>query len=317
MKAIICTKYGAPDVLELAEIAKPTPDANEIQVRIRATAVSSGDVRLRAANPFLIRLFFGFSKPKNPVLGFVLSGEITAIGEDVKRFEVGEQVFATAGMKMGAYAEYVCLGEDGVISIKPENMSHEEAAAVPFGGNTALHFLRKGGISGGQKVLIYGASGAIGTAAVQLAAHFGAHVTAVCSGANVNLVKSLGADVVIDYQSEDFTTRGDRYDMIFDTVGKSNFSRSLKTLTKDGRYVMAAAGPAHMLQGFWASMTSRKKVISGVMKETAEELQFFRTLIEKGEFVSIIDRSYPLENIVEAHAYVDKGHKKGNVVITV
>lgn len=317
MKAIICTRYGAPDVLELAEIAKPTPDANEIQVRIRATAVSSGDVRLRAANPFLIRLFFGFFRPKRPVLGFVLSGEITTVGRDVKKFEIGEQVFATTGIKMGAYAEYVCLSEDGIIGIKPENMSHEEAASVPFGGNTALYFLRKGGISGGQKVLIYGASGAIGTVAVQLAVHFGAHVTAVCSGANANLVKSLGADVVIDYLSEDFTKRTDTYDMIFDTVGKSDYGSSVKRVKPSGAYVFAAAGPAQMLRGMWTSMTSRKKVISGVMKETAEDQVFFRELIEAGEFVSIIDRSYPLEKIVEAHAYVDKGHKKGNVVITV
>lgn len=317
MKAIICTKYGAPDVLELAEIAKPTPDANEIQVRIRATAVSSGDVRLRKADPFLIRLFFGFSKPKNPVLGFVLSGEITDVGRDVKRFEIGEQVFATTGMKMGAYAEYACLPEDGVIGLKPENLTHEEAASIPFGGNTALHFLRKGGIAAGQDVLIYGASGAIGTAAVQLAKYFGARVTAVCSGANADLVKSLGADVVIDYKTQDFTTLGHTYDMIFDTVGKSDYAKSVKTIKKGGVYIFADASPGVMLQGLRTNLMSGRKMIGGVMKETADEQQFFRELIEAGDFVPVIDRSFPLERIVEAHTYVDKGHKKGNVVITV
>lgn len=317
MKAVIITAYGAPEVLQLGEIAKPEPQDNEVLVKIHATAASSGDVRLRKADPFIIRLFFGLRKPKTPVLGYVLSGEIEAVGKDVKRFKIGDEIYAATCMTMGAYAEYISLPEDGVIAIKPSNMTYEEAAAVPFGGNTALYFLRKANIRRGQNVLIYGASGAIGTAAVQLAKHFGAHVTTVCSGANLELMKTLGADETIDYTKEDFTKNGKTYDVIFDTVGKSSFSKGIKSLTKNGTYLMSAAGLKEMRQGLCVSLTSRRKVISGVMSETGEDLVFFRELIEAGKFKSVIDRSYPLEQIVQAHAYVDKGHKKGNVVITV
>jgi len=220
-------------------------------------------------------------------------------------------------MTMGAYAEYISLPEDGVIAIKPANMNYEEAAAIPFGGNTALYFLRKANIQTGQNVLIYGASGAIGTAAIQLAKNIGAHVTAVCSGANLALMKTLGADEVIDYTKEDFTENGKTYDIIFETVGKSSFSSGVKSLTKTGTYLMASAGLKEMRQGLCASLTSGRKVISGVMSETAEDLDFFRELIESEKFKAVIDRSYPLEQMVQAHAYVDKGHKVGNVVITV
>lgn len=316
MKAIICTKYGSPEVLQLREVEKPIPKDNEILIKIKATAVNSGDYRIRKADPFAVRFFFGLTKPKN-ILGGVLSGEVESIGKDVKRFKVGDEVFGSIGMSFGAYAEYKCLPENATLAIKPNSFSHEEAAVIPFGGNTALFFIKKAKISKGQKVLIYGASGAVGTAAIQLAKVFGAHVTGVCSGANIDLVKSLGADTVIDYTKEDFTRNGMAYDVIFDTVNKISFSQYLKALTEKGVLILASAGISEMLQGLWISMTSGRKVITGVISENTEDMIFIKQLMEEGKIKSVLDRTYNLEQIAEAHTYVEEGHKKGNVAIKV
>ena len=315
MKAIVYTKYGPPEVLQIKEVEKPTPKDKEILIRVKATAVNSADWRLRKAEPFAVRLFFGLMKPKKNILGVVLSGEIEAIGKDVKLFKVGDQVFGTTGMSLGAYAEYKCLPENAVLAFKPNNITHTEAAVIPFGGTTALHFLRKANIKSGQKVLINGASGAVGTAAIQLAKYFGANVTGVCSTANIDLVKSLGADKVIDYTKEDFTKNGETYDVIFDTVNKISFSHSLRSLNKSGVLILGAAGVPEMFQGLWTSMTSTKKVITGVISEKAEDMFFLKGLIDADKMKPVIDRTYSLEQTGVAHAYVEKGHKKGNVAI--
>jgi len=317
MKAAVYTQYGLPEVLQRKEVATPVPKENEILVRIKATAVNSGDVRLRKADPFAVRFFFGLLKPKINILGSVFSGEVERVGKHVKRFKAGDQVFGHTDMRFGAYAEYICLPEDGSLALKPLGISHNEAAAIPFGGVTALHFIKKAMIKANQKVLIVGASGAVGSAAVQLAKSYGAIVTGVCSTSNIDLVKSIGADKVIDYAKEDFTRNGEVYDLVFDAVNTVSVSRTLKSLTKNGTMILSAAGMTEMLQGLWISMTSSKTVMTGVISHTAADIIFLKELIESGKFKPVIDRTYPLEEIAEAHAYAETGRKKGNIIINI
>jgi NADPH:quinone reductase-like Zn-dependent oxidoreductase len=305
VKAIVCTRYGPPEVLQLQEVGKPTPKKSELCIRIFATAVTSSDcytrgLRLSFAYRILARLALGLTKPRQPILGMVLAGEVDSVGRDVRSFKLGDQVFGLDRFRFGTYAEYVCWPEDSVLTMKPANLTHEEAAAIPYGGLLALHNLKKADIRRGQRVLVYGASGAVGTSAVQLARYFGAQVTGVCSTANLELVKSLGATDVVDYTKEDFTNAGERYDVIFDAIGKR---RSSKAFANYGR-----------------ALTPSGKCMSvddGTPKMLVQDLTLLAQLAEAGEIRPVIDRCYPLEQMVEAHRYVDQGHKRGNVVVTV
>ncbi len=320
MKAIICTEYGTAAGMQLREIETPIPGENEVLIKIYATTVTSADVRIRKADPFPVRFFYGLFKPKaNAILGADLAGKVEAVGNKVTQFKPGDLVFAGAGIALGANAEYLCMNETDAIAIKPKNMTYEEAASIPFGATASLIFLRdKGNIQSGQKILIYGASGALGTAAVQLGKAFGAEVTGVCSTANLDLVKSLGADHVIDYTKEDFPNHRNTYDIVFDTVGKSLFSSCLSVLKPNGIYLRAVHfDPISILRGFWSSITSSKKVVGGTAIESQENLIFLKELIEAGKLKSVIDRTYPFEQTAAAHRYVEQGHKKGNVVLTI
>jgi len=309
MKAIICTKYGPPEVLQIKDVEKPFPKDNEVLIKVNATTVHIGDTKVRRLEPGLgpfrdfffkplMRIMVGFKGPRKKILGMELAGDIEAVGKSVTKFKIGDPVFASTEFKFGAYAQYCCMSEDGVLAIKPTNMTYDESAPVSNGGITALVHLRKANIKKGQKVLIYGASGSVGTYAIQIAKYYGAEVTAVCSTANIDLVMSLGADKVIDYTQQDFTQSSDTYDIVYDAVAKIPSSKRKKSLINSGIYKSAHD-------------------VSGNIKLKVDDLIFLKELCEAGKLKSVIDRVYPMEEIVEAHRYVDKGHKKGNVVITV
>jgi NADPH:quinone reductase-like Zn-dependent oxidoreductase len=305
MRAVICTRYGPPEVLQLEELETPTPQKNEVRIRICATAVTSSDCYVRGLNlsfvyRLMARLALGWTAPRRNVLGMVLSGEVDAVGPEVRAFEAGDGVFGFNRHRFGTYAEYVCWPEDGLLATRPANLSDEEAASIPYGGLLALAYLRRAGVQAGQRVLVYGASGAVGTSAVQLARHFGAEVTGVCSTANLALVRSLGATSVVDYTREDFCDRGERYDVILDAVGKRK----------------SAAGLRHCARAL-ASGGKRLSVDDGRPKLLAEDLRLLGELAAEGKIRPVIDRCYPLEELAEAHRYVDEGHKRGNVVIAV
>ncbi|WP_028611493.1 NAD(P)-dependent alcohol dehydrogenase [Paenibacillus harenae] len=321
MKAIVATKYGPPEVLRLKEVGKPAPQDHEILVKVQATTVNVGDCRMRGFTvPPMFwlpgRIALGFRKPRNPIFGMELAGEVEAVGTNVTRFKAGDQVFAsTFQANFGAHAEYKCLPEDGAVVTKPKDMTNEEAATLSIGANTALFFLKRGNIQPGQKVLIIGASGSVGTFAVQLAKYFGAEVTGVCSGPNVEMIKSLGADKAIDYTQEDFTKNGETYDIIFDAVGKTSLSQCKSSL-KDKGYYLHTGMVGSELKALWLSVTTDKNIIGGTAVPSKENLAFLKELTETGRLKPVIDRCFPLEQMIEAHRYVEQGRKKGNVIIT-
>ncbi len=323
MKAVICTKYGPPEVLQLREVEKPRPKDNEVLIKIYATTVTAGDSEMRSLKfpiylSLPLRIWIGLGKPRGTTIpGTELAGEVEATGKEVTLFNKGDQVFGSAGLQFGANAEYICLPEKGAVATKPANMTYEEAASVPFGGRDALHFLRRGNVRSGQKILINGAGGSIGTFAVQLAKHLGAEVTAVDSTEKLDMLRSIGADQVVDYTQEDFTKSGETYDVIFDVVGKISLSSSDRSLKQNGTFLSANPGLSQMVGGLWTRIRSDKKVVMQTASPTPRDLIFLRELIEAGKIKTVIDKSYPLEQIVQAHRYIETGRKMGNLVITV
>ena len=325
MKAIVCTEYGPPDVLQVRNVEKPTPKDNEVLIRIRATTVTAADCEFRRFDfPgwvwLPLRLWFGLRRLRRPVLGQELAGDIEAIGEDVRSLRKGDRVFAATGIRLGAHAEYICLPEapeGGAIATMPSKLSYEEAAAVPYGGGEALQFLRKGNVQSGQRVLVNGAGGSFGTFAIQLAKVLGAHVTAVDSTPKLEMLRSIGADQVIDYTREAFTDSGETYDVIFDVVRNSPTSRMLRSLRENGCYLTANPGLSQLIFGLWASMASRKRVIIGVSSGTNGDLAYLGGLIEAGELRPVVDRRFLMEQMSEAHRYAESGQKKGNIVVSI
>jgi len=319
MRAAVFTRFGPPDVLGVREVDRPSPKDHEVLIRVRATTVTSAESGMRQGRPLWGRAIIGFIAPRKRIrtLGIELAGEVAAVGKDVTRFRPGDRVFGFTGFGAGANAEYTCMRERGSLALMPDNTTFEQAAAAVDGSSTALYFLRdKAGIQSGQRVLVIGASGSIGTYAVQLAKHFGAHVTGVCSTRNVDLVQSLGADEVVDYTATDFTQGDERYDIVFDTVGKSSFRRCRRVLTRTGLY-LPTTGLANMVWAATSAVSGGPKVKTGMSVEKKEALAFLRDLIGAGQLRVVIDRTYPLEEIAEAHRYVDQGRKRGNVVVTI
>jgi NADPH:quinone reductase-like Zn-dependent oxidoreductase len=305
VKAVICTRWGPPEVLRVAEVERPAPRRGEVRIRIVATAVTASDCIARALKAparyrILAQLVLGVKGPRRPIFGMVLAGEIESVGRSVRAFKPGDQVFGLSRWKVGCYAEYVCWSEDALLAARPANLSYEECAALPYGGMLALHLMRRAAIQEGQRVLVYGASGAIGTASVQLARHYGARVTGVCSTRNLSLVQSLGAEAVVDYTREDYASRGERYDVILDAVGRR---KSARALLRAGD-ALTPGGKCISIDDNWPKLL-------------ATDLPLLKRLAESGELKPVIDRQYPLEEIVEAHRYVEEGHKRGNVIVTV
>jgi NADPH:quinone reductase-like Zn-dependent oxidoreductase len=330
MKASVYKRYGPPEVLHIQEVATPVPKDDEILIRVYATTVNYGDLLARnfGNTPadqfhmpflfwFLARFDFGLGEPKKQILGSEFAGVVEAVGQDVRRFKVGDQVFGYPGQRMGAYAEYLCMPENGSMALKPANMTFEEAAVIPYGAVTALNLLRRVNVQPGQNVLINGASGSIGSAAVQLARHYGASVTGVCGTPRLDFVTSLGADRVIDYTREDFTQNGEAYDLVLDVLGKSSFAQVQRVLKEDGRYLLASFKSKQLIQMLWTSMAGSQKVICALSMEDPADMVLIIELVEAGEFKAVIDRGFPLEQTAEAHRYVEDGHKKGHIAITV
>lgn len=319
MKAALFKRYGPPEVLQIEKVNTPSPKENQILIRNSYTSVNSGDWRLRKPDPFAVRLIFGLFKPakSKQILGVVFSGIVEQTGSKVTGFKPGDRVFGMTGMSMGTYAEYVCVAENSPIGLIPPQITFSEAASIPFGATTSLYFLQKANIQKGQSILIYGASGAVGTAAIQLAKHFGAEVTAVCSASNKELVMGIGADHHIDYTLEDFTLKDKQYDIIFETVNKLSFADSIKCLKTKGVLILGAAGISEALQGILTNISGRYKVISGMATESPEQIMYIQNLLENGYLKPVIDKIYNLEEIADAHHYVEAGHKKGNVIVKI